>query len=159
VLTSSTNSSQRSELHGCGLEAGLEAIEERGALACEPVARGRPTEAECRTGRLESHRGAEEWRVGLRGLNQEEIGPRVFHPERRQAELQQVLALDPPRLLHDGVEPAAPERRHTPLVMSLAALIRSRAEANLPYLRRARSPPQRNPLNSLGILEAGGAVA
>src|SRR5207249_10241599 len=99
-----------------GLEDRLEAAEQRCALPVEPLARGLVAEAERGAARVEAHGRPEHRRVRLRGLDQEELGPRVLHPQRRETELQEVLAVDAAGLLHDGVEAAVPERRQALLV-------------------------------------------
>src|SRR3989441_11583500 len=72
--------------------------------------RGVVAEAEGRTARLKAHRGPEERRLRLRGLDEEELGSRVLHAKRREAQLKEVLAVDPTGLLHDRVEAPAAER-------------------------------------------------
>ena len=68
--------------------------------------RGRVAEAERGPTRLESHRWPEEQRGVPRRLQQVEGRARELHRQRGQAELEQVLAVDATRLLHDRVHAA-----------------------------------------------------
>src|SRR5207245_1846537 len=60
----------------------LQAPEQGRAVLGEPAPRGVVAEAEGRTARLKAHRGPEERRFRLRGLDEEELGPRVLHAKR-----------------------------------------------------------------------------
>src|SRR5207249_10391959 len=64
-------------LHGEGLE--LQAPEQPCAVLIEPLPRGVVAEPKRRATGLEAHRGPEERRLRQRGLDQEELGPRVLH--------------------------------------------------------------------------------
>src|SRR3989475_8110446 len=95
-------------LHGERLE--LQAPEQPCAVLVEPLPRGIVAEPKRRATGLEAHRGPEEGRLRQRGLDQEELGPRVLHSQRREAQLEQVLAVDPAGRLHDRVEAPAAQR-------------------------------------------------
>src|SRR5438128_9570259 len=84
----------------------LQPATQRHTLALEPFLRGPISVAERGPARLEAHRRSKEGCVSLPGLDQVKLGPRVLDPQCRQTELQEVLAVDAPSLLHDRVETA-----------------------------------------------------
>src|SRR2546427_10134563 len=87
-----------------GLRHRLEPAQQREALALEPFRRRLVPVAERGPARLETHRRSEEGRLLSPGLDQVKLGARVLDPERRQAEWQEVLAVDAAGLLHDRVQ-------------------------------------------------------
>ena len=93
----------------------LEATQQRKALVGEPFLRRLVAETERRPARLESHRRAEERGLVSRGLDQMELGARMLDPQGRQAELEEILAVDATGLLHDRVETAVAERNDAPI--------------------------------------------
>src|SRR5512138_1073639 len=89
---------------------GLQTAKKRETLVAEPVPGRLVAVTERCAARLEAHGGAEQRRLVARGLDQVELGTWMLDPQGRQAELQEVLAVDAAGLLHDRVEAAAPQR-------------------------------------------------
>src|SRR5262245_27831046 len=71
-----------------------EAPQQRQPLTLEPRPRRLVAVAERGAARLEAHRRPEERRLLAAGLDQVKLGARMLDPQRRQAELQEVLAVD-----------------------------------------------------------------
>src|SRR5207237_4978504 len=88
----------------------LQVAYERRALRVQPLLRRGVAVAQRRAAGLEAHGRAEEEAVGPRRLEQIERRARKLHRERREAECEQVLAIDPACLLHDRVHAARPHR-------------------------------------------------
>src|SRR6266850_4612594 len=94
---------------------GLEPTQEREPLVVEPLLRRLEAETERCPAGLEAHRRAEERRVVPGGLDQVELRARMLDPQGREAELQEVLAVDAAGLLHDRVETPIAQRHDAPV--------------------------------------------
>src|SRR5262250_449386 len=96
-----------------GLGRGLQPAQERQALVLEPLFRRLEAEPERGPAGLEAHRRAEERRLLACRLDQMEFGARMLDAQGRQAQLQEVLAVDAAGLLHDRVKAPVAQRHDT----------------------------------------------